>query len=433
MATAEELLASDLCDDILEVNLETRQIIIPDTVRNLGVESDDSVRILHFRVPRHYCEVDLSSFVIRINYKNTSGTGGVYSVSNPVVEDDTIKFDWIVARQVVIKKGDVLFNVCLREILDDVVTREFNTAIATLPVLEGLEMEEALIEPTYDYIEQLLEIIPTIKVSVIAGGHRVTITDKNGTQEFDVMNGKNGTGGNGTGSGVDGVTFYPSIVNGVLSWTNDGGLTNPTPVDITGPAGKDGRNGIDGKNGQDGYTPQKGIDYFDGKDGKDGESPIIEVTAVNDGHRITVINPDGGASMFVVADGVDGANGKDGISPTVSVSAIAGGHRVTIKDVNGTKSFDVMDGEDGAGGTGSGEDGVTFYPTIINGVLSWTNDGGLTNPDPVNVVGPAGKDGKDGADGKTPVKGTDYYTDADKHEMVSAVLSNFIDVSKEGQ
>ena len=29
----------------------------------------------------------------------------------------------------------------------------------------------------------------------------------------------------------------------------------------------------------------------------------------------------------------------------------------------------------------------------------------------------------DGADGKTPVKGTDYYTEADKTEMVSRVLS----------
>lgn len=41
------------------------------------------------------------------------------------------------------------------------------------------------------------------------------------------------------------------------------------------------------------------------------------------------------------------------VSPTVSVTEISGGHRVNITDVNGTKSFDVMDGEDGevVGGT----------------------------------------------------------------------------------
>ena len=37
--------------------------------------------------------------------------------------------------------------------------------------------------------------------------------------------------------------------------------------------------------------------------------------------------------------------------------------------------------------------------------------------------GTNGTNGKDGADGKTPVKGTDYYTEADKTEMVSRILS----------
>ena len=50
--------------------------------------------------------------------------------------------------------------------------------------------------------------------------------------------------------------------------------------------------------------------------------------------------------------GDTGAAGKDGTSPTVAVSAIDGGHRITITDVNGTKTVDVMDGEDGFSGTG---------------------------------------------------------------------------------
>ena len=37
--------------------------------------------------------------------------------------------------------------------------------------------------------------------------------------------------------------------------------------------------------------------------------------------------------------------------------------------------------------------------------------------------GKDGQNGKDGADGKTPEKGVDYYTEADKTEMVDAVLS----------
>mgnify|MGYP003315447060 FL=1 len=47
--------------------------------------------------------------------------------------------------------------------------------------------------------------------------------------------------------------------------------------------------------------------------------------------------------------------GADGISPDVSVEDIDGGHRVTITDKDGAKTFDVMDGKDGAGGGGTSE------------------------------------------------------------------------------
>ncbi len=41
----------------------------------------------------------------------------------------------------------------------------------------------------------------------------------------------------------------------------------------------------------------------------------------------------------------------------------------------------------GGGGGGSGENGATFIPSISDGgVISWTNDKGLDNPDPVDLV-----------------------------------------------
>ena len=42
--------------------------------------------------------------------------------------------------------------------------------------------------------------------------------------------------------------------------------------------------------------------------------------------------------------------------------------------------------------------------------------------------GKDGQDGKNGADGKTPVKGTDYFTDADKQELVAELAENAIPV-----
>ena len=46
-------------------------------------------------------------------------------------------------------------------------------------------------------------ISPTVSVTDISGGHRVTITDKDGAKAFDVMDGKDGQGGGGTSVQAD--------------------------------------------------------------------------------------------------------------------------------------------------------------------------------------------------------------------------------------
>lgn len=110
--------------------------------------------------------------------------------------------------------------------------------------------------------------------------------------------------------------------------------------------------------------------------------------------------------------------------------------------------------ENGGSGTsgGGGKDGATFTPALAaDGTLSWSNNMGLKNPDPVNIMGPQGPQGPTGADGakgeqgepgpagpkgepgekgaigpageagKTPARGTDYWTDADIAEIKSYV------------
>lgn len=49
-----------------------------------------------------------------------------------------------------------------------------------------------------------------------------------------------------------------------------------------------------------------------------------------------------------------------------------------------------------------GIDGVTFIPSLDrHGNLTWSNDGGLQNPNPINVVGPQGPKGETGNSGYT--------------------------------
>ena len=69
-----------------------------------------------------------------------------------------------------------------------------------------------------------------------------------------------------------------------------------------------------------------------------------------------------------------GDDGEDGVSPTISVTEIEDGHRITIMDVNGTQSFDVLNGKDGADGTGGDGSG-----DMLKSIYDANNDGIVDN------------------------------------------------------
>ena len=157
MATADELLSTIDTDKTLIIDKDLRTIIIPSSVKNLGVESDDDVLRLKFSMPRMYGDVDLSDFSIYINYMNAKNTGDVYVVDDKTIADDTITFSWLVGRVALAYKGSVRFIVCMKKHDDDSnVIQEYNTTIASLPVLEGLETGETVIQQNPDIIEMLL-------------------------------------------------------------------------------------------------------------------------------------------------------------------------------------------------------------------------------------------------------------------------------------
>ena len=109
--------------------------------------------------------------------------------------------------------------------------------------------------------------------------------------------------------------------------------------------------------------------------------------------------------------GKDGKDGSDGFSPTIEVTDNETGILLTIIDFTGTKTATVHNGAVGP----QGETGP---------------QGPIGPQGEIGPVGPAGKDGKDGQTGPagyTPIKGTDYWTDADKQEIINAVIASFTD------
>ena len=157
MATVDELLGFETTDDILVIDSKLRKINIPKHIDHLGVFSDDDVTRLKFSMPKQYGEFDLSKFDVRINYQNAMKMGDVYFVDDAKVEGDSITFSWLVGRFALAREGKVKFNVCLKLIEgsgeEAIVTKEFNTTVAQLSVLEGLETTEQVIQEHPDLVE----------------------------------------------------------------------------------------------------------------------------------------------------------------------------------------------------------------------------------------------------------------------------------------
>ena len=79
--------------------------------------------------------------------------------------------------------------------------------------------------------------------------------------------------------GANGTTFTPSVSSaGVLSWSNNGGLNNPTSVNIKGPQGQQGAKGDAGAQGPRGLQGATGPQGPKGDKGDTGETVRVGST-----------------------------------------------------------------------------------------------------------------------------------------------------------
>ena len=144
--------------DWLIISHDFRVITIPSTKVLGGVTSDDKVNRVYFKCPRMYGNVDLNDFNLRINYTNANDEGDQYLVMDKTVVGDEIHFSWLLGRHACAYAGTIKFIVCAIETgAGSVIQREYNTAIHTLNVVQGLETTEAVEEAVVDVIDQFHE------------------------------------------------------------------------------------------------------------------------------------------------------------------------------------------------------------------------------------------------------------------------------------
>lgn len=192
----------------------------------------------------------------------------------------------------------------------------------------------------------------------------------------------------------DSTVYTFNVKNGSKGSTGD---TGPQ-----GEQGEQGPQGIQGEQGQQGEKGSKGDTGATGPQGPKGDTGERGLTWRGEWDDVTIYN-NGDAVSY---------NGSAYIvSMTDTANAIPEG-------ISPDDDPDAWQQLAAAGATGpKGDTGAT----------------GATGPQgPQGEQGPKGDTGAAGADGKTPVKGTDYYTTAEKNQMIADVTAGLAKITLVG-
>lgn len=157
MPTVDELLNASNEVTTCTVNPDTREIIVPEKYKVLGVFSDEKVTKIPFTCPKVVGNnVDLTEYNLYINYQNASGASNAYLIDDIAVSGDNITFSWLLSRYVTLSPGVVKYSFCAKKLDGDTISNEWNTTIATGLVIQGLEATREIIEENPDIIEALI-------------------------------------------------------------------------------------------------------------------------------------------------------------------------------------------------------------------------------------------------------------------------------------
>ena len=150
-----------------------RTVVVPDSVRKIGIQYDHKVNTLTFDCPRYADDnqsIDLSRMAIYINFSRSDKTKGSVAATNIFVDPDDpeiIHFDFVITRSVTLVNGPIICLVCAKSTdAEGVEVNHWNSELFNkLSVGEGLEAEE-LTEEEIDYITSLLQEINTTRAEV---------------------------------------------------------------------------------------------------------------------------------------------------------------------------------------------------------------------------------------------------------------------------
>lgn len=151
---------ADEADESIHVDVNTRQITIPESQKLFGVESDADVEVKHIVIDGRYADGnrDLSKLAWRVIYRNANKETSYYLIPSVVANENSIEMDWLIKRSVVAYKGTVDFILCaFATTSSGEVTPEWNSTLGQGMVLEGLET--SAIDIGKESVDELTKIL----------------------------------------------------------------------------------------------------------------------------------------------------------------------------------------------------------------------------------------------------------------------------------
>lgn len=151
---------ADEADESIHVDVNTRQITIPESQQLFGVESDADVEVKHIVIDGRYADGnrDLSKLAWRVIYRNANKDTSYYLIPSVVANENSIEMDWLIKRSVVAYKGTVDFILCaFATTSSGEVTPEWNSTLGQGIVLEGLEA--SAIDINKEVVDELAKIL----------------------------------------------------------------------------------------------------------------------------------------------------------------------------------------------------------------------------------------------------------------------------------
>lgn len=206
---------------------------------------------------------------------------------------------------------------------------------------------------------------------------------------------------------ADGVTFTPAVsADGVISWTNNGGLPNPSPVSIKGPTGATGPAGATGARGPKGDTGATGAQGVQGPRGVKGDTGAQGPQGIQGPRGAQGPKGDTGATPTITASATV-SQGDPDEEPSCTVvktgTNIAPNFAFVFENIKGDKGETGATGETGPRGpqgpAGMGTITIGTTTTGEPGTAASVTNTGTAQDAVLNFTIPQGATGANGADG----------------------------------